>query len=168
MFHSEDKPQHYDKGQFLFRQGEALEELFIIHKGLVKAYYTTFEGKELVKSFIAQNGYISSLNALIANKPASFSVVCIEPCEVSSINKAAINQLQQHQPEKLNIILMQLAQKKEQREYELLCLSAEQRYQKFIEEQKELSKRLSQIDIASYLGITPVALSRIKKRLLQQ
>ena len=57
-----------------------------------------------------------------------------------------------------------ISQKKEQREYEFLNFSAEERYQKFAAENAQLIDHLTQNDVARYLGITPVALSRIKKR----
>ena len=57
-----------------------------------------------------------------------------------------------------------LGLKKEIREYQLLCLSAEEAYADFKRTSPDLVKRLTQIDLARYLGITPIALSRIKKR----
>jgi len=58
-----------------------------------------------------------------------------------------------------------LGLKKEIREYRLLCLSAEEAYKDFLQMNPKLLERLTQVDIARYLGITPIALSRIKKRL---
>ena len=61
--------------------------------------------------------------------------------------------------------LLELAMKKERREYEFLCLSAEDRYRLIREREPTMLGRVTQNDIARYLGITPVALSRIKSRL---
>jgi CRP-like cAMP-binding protein len=61
--------------------------------------------------------------------------------------------------------LLALYMKKEQREYELLSLPAAERYQRLCAEDPDLIEQVTQNDIALYLGITPVALSRIKKRL---
>jgi CRP-like cAMP-binding protein len=61
-------------------------------------------------------------------------------------------------------VLLKLALKKERREYEFLCLSAEKRYRLLLENMPDLLKKITQNDIARYLGITPVALSRIKNR----
>lgn len=54
--------------------------------------------------------------------------------------------------------------KKERREYELLCLSAEDRYRALMENTPQLADMVTQNEIALYLGVTPVGLSRIKKR----
>ena len=55
--------------------------------------------------------------------------------------------------------------KKELREHDLLCLSAEERYRNFLNDSPALVERITQMDMARYLGITPIALSRIKGRL---
>jgi hypothetical protein len=62
--------------------------------------------------------------------------------------------------------LLNFAMKKEAREYELLCLSPEERYKKLLEETPEILSLVTQNEIARYLGITPVGLSRIKKRVI--
>lgn len=61
-------------------------------------------------------------------------------------------------------LLTAFAMKKEQREYELLCLDAEQRYQNLLTRTTDITEFITQNDIARYLGITPVALSRIKNK----
>lgn len=65
-------------------------------------------------------------------------------------------------------LLLRFSMKKEWREYEFLCLSAEARYALLLEATPELINKVTQNDIARYLGITPVALSRIKKRINQR
>ena len=57
--------------------------------------------------------------------------------------------------------------KKETREFELLCLPAEERYRRLLDAAPSLFERVTQNDIARYLGVTPVGLSRIKKRVDQ-
>jgi hypothetical protein len=61
-------------------------------------------------------------------------------------------------------LLTVFAMKKEQREYELLCLDAQQRYQNLLKKFEDIGEYVTQNDMAKYLGITPVALSRIKNR----
>src|SRR5690606_18873603 len=93
--------------------------------------------------------------------------VSLEDCWTLEIPKAALLDLVAREPQVtvfINSLLLKLAMKKERREYELLCLSAEARYLLFCESEAHLLPRLAQNDIARYLGITPVALSRIRKR----
>ncbi len=156
------------KGDLLFSQHAAPANLFFIEQGLVKAFYETRDGKEFIKSFIREGQIIGSLRALFAAKPNSFSVVALEDCIVREIPKVhllgAVGDNRELQ-KLMNEQLLALAMKKEQREYELLCLSAEERYQLFCQREAKLASRLTRVDIARYLGITPVALSRIRKRL---
>lgn len=153
--------------QHLFHQGDEIGDLFIVKQGLLKAYYITESGKEFVKSFIAEGQLIASLSALLGRGRCTFSVVALEDCEVRVAPRQQVLVLQEGGVEALrglNNVLLDLAQKKEKREYEFLCLSAEERYQSFLKEYPEIADRISQVDIAAYLGITPVALSRIKAR----
>lgn len=157
----------FHKGSFLFRQGDRAGNLFIIQQGLVKAYYETRDGKEFIKSFIQEGEFIGSMQAIVANNPNPFTVISIEDCRALEIPKTVLLDLVTREPkatETLNSLLLKLAMKKEMREYELLCLSAEERYLLFCHRESALLKRLSQNDVARYLGITPVALSRIRKR----
>lgn len=167
-FSASSAPVTIAKGACLFRQYKYPANLFFIELGLVKAFYETRDGKEFIKSFIREGQIIGSLQALFADRPNSFSVVALEDCVVREIPKAhllgAVGENGELQ-KLMNEQLLSLAMKKEQREYELLCLSAEERYQLFCQRDAELAGRLSQADIARYLGITPVALSRIRKRL---
>ena len=155
------------KGSFLLRQHEKNQQLFFIERGLVKAFYETIDGKEFIKSFIAEGGFIASMQAVVAGSANAFSVLALEDCVVLEVPASVFTGPLADDPvvmQKLNQALLQLAMKKEQREYEFLCLSPEQRYLTFCERAQGLMARLTQQDIAKYLGITPVALSRIRKR----
>lgn len=164
------KLRPYPKGRFVFRQGEKADKLFLIRQGLVKAYYETHDGKEFIKSFIPEGGLIASLHVIVADQPSTFNVLALEDSTILEVTKADLDSLQaQHPPltQALYSFLLGLAMKKEKREYEFLCLSADERYQRFCDAEPGLVARLSQMDIARYLGITPVALSRIRRRRLQ-
>jgi CRP-like cAMP-binding protein len=155
------------KGSFLLRQHEKNQQLFFIERGLVKAFYETIDGKEFIKSFIAEGGFIASIQAVVTGSANAFSVLALEDCVVLEVPASVFTGPLADDPvvmQKLNQALLQLAMKKEQREYEFLCLSPEQRYLTFCEREQGLMARLTQQDIAKYLGITPVALSRIRKR----
>lgn len=159
--------RHCPKGTFLFRQGERGGNLFFIQRGLVKAYYETLDGKEFIKSFVTEGEFIASMQSTVAGNPNSFTVLSLEDSVVIDVPKQEVLNLVANNPgltDVLNSMLLKLAMKKERREYELLCMSPEERYLLFCEREVGLLGRLSQNDIARYLGITPVALSRIRRR----
>lgn len=160
--------RQYDKGDTVFKQGGYSDSLYYVETGLLKAFYVTPEGKEFVKSFIKENNIIGSLTALTSNDACSFSLVCIEPGVLFQIKYSYLLQLAENDIEIANTLiklLINFAQKKERREYEFLCLSAEERYQVIKNQTPDLLNRVTQNDIARYLGITPVALSRIRNRI---
>jgi CRP-like cAMP-binding protein len=158
----------FPKGSFLFRQGDKVGNLFFVQTGLVKAYYETIDGKEFIKSFVGEGEFIASMQAVVADNTCSFSVLSLEASQVLEVPQQALLNLVACDLEvawSVNKMLLDLSMKKEQREYELLCMPPEARYLAFCERGFELIGRLSQNDIARYLGITPVALSRIRRRL---
>jgi len=156
------------KGEHVFMQGETDKSLYLIQSGLLKAYYTSEDGKEFVKSFIQPNDIIGSLAAAYSDKQCTFSLVCLEPTKLMKIPFSVILEYSKKDLEIANNmieVLLNFAIKKEQREFEFLCLSAEERFRKLVQTHPMLLKNVTQNDLARYLGITPVGLSRIKKRI---
>ncbi len=154
-------------GDHVFRQGDADRHFYILQEGLLKAYYLSDDGKESIKSFLAPGDVIGSLAAVRGEGGCSFSLVCLQPCTLTKVPFDTLFQAVRHDAEIGGVVtefLMRFAMKKEQREYELLCLSAEERYRRLRASRPELLSLVQQSDIALYLGVTPVGLSRIKKR----
>lgn len=156
------------KGEHVFMQGERDECLYRVKSGLLKAYYVSDDGKESIKSFIGDSSLIGSLSSAYNNLNCSFNLLALKDCHLTRLPfKTLIEQARSSQvlANTMMDVLLELGIKKERREYELLCLPAEERYQIFTQQNPQLTHELTQNDIARYLGITPVALSRIKKRL---
>lgn len=161
------RPQVFKKGATIFNNGEVCTDVYLIRSGLVKLGYCTRDGKELIKSFIAEGGVFGSLYSQLTGKGATYSAVALEDVEVDTLSYSILEALCRNNPELRNLLLsffQQLALSKEMREYEFLCLSAQDRYQSFCDRNLDLVARIKQADLALYLGITPVALSRLKHR----
>ncbi|NEQ65486.1 MAG: Crp/Fnr family transcriptional regulator [Symploca sp. SIO2D2] len=158
------------RSEIVFRQGEKDTGVYIVQAGLLKAYYLSADGKEHVKSFISEGSFISSLTAAYSKNSCSFTLSCLED---SDLIRLPFDRLQEAALKDLELSkwvithLLQLSMKKEKREYDFLSLSAEQRYEQFCREFQHIINRLTQYDIARYIGITPVALSRIRSRRTQ-
>ena len=162
------KPRDFDKGDLLVSTGAPASEFFFLASGLVRLFYTTDEGKEFNKSFCLANDFVGAYSAAALNLPSRFSIQALEPTQTLLIPAVLLNELfeRHHAWERLGRKLAEnLAIKKEFREAALLLDAAETRYQNFLEEYPGLYQRIPQYHIASYLGITDVALSRIRKRL---
>ena len=155
------------KNDYILRQGEPCGDLYFIRQGILKAHYLTLEGKEFVKSFLMEGDLIGSLSAAYEGELASFSVISLEDSHLIQLN---FNKLMEQCNDELALardmieFLLLLAMKKEKREYEFLCLTPEARYDSLARSRPELLERVTQQDIAAYLGVTAVGLSRILKR----
>jgi len=158
----------FKKDAHIFEQGDINPNIYFVKKGLLKAYYITSEGKEFVKSFLDTGELIGSLRSASKDSPCYFSVVCLEETEVLSV---PFNKLIEHSKKNLDTAtllmnnLIELSMKKEKREYEFLCMSAQERYELFLSERPQIIDRVSLNDVAKFLGITAIALSRIRKRI---
>lgn len=166
-FFSFGSRQKYSKGELVFAQGATDSNLYYIEKGLFKAVYLTSDGHETIKSFLQQGDVFGSIRSCMSGEPSSFSLVCIEDAHLVQVDFKVFIELTKTntsaQQQALSFLL-NLVQKKEQREYEFLCLNAEERLDAFRLRSPELFNRVKQQDLARYLGITPVALSRIRRK----
>lgn len=157
----------FEKGTHIFRQGDENQSLYFVVGGILRAYYNNVNGKETIKSFIMPNDIIGSLTSAYSHRKCSFSLQCLADCKLIRFSFSKLvfaSQSDQQIANKMIEFLTVFAMKKEQREYEFLCLSAEERYLLLVNDRPELLDMVTQNDIAKYLGITPVGLSRIKNR----
>jgi CRP-like cAMP-binding protein len=115
-----------------------------------------------------EKSFISSYSAMISQTASFFFIEAIEQSKVLVISNNNWEKLKTQNP-KWNLLLIKLLEKgyavKEKREREFLLLDAESRYKIFLEEYPSLENKVKQNMIASYLGITPIALSRIRKKM---
>jgi len=121
----------YEKGEYLLRQGEKGSDIYFIQSGLLKGYYLSREGKEKVKSFISSGDVVGSLRALYEKETNSFSAVCLEDTKAIAVPFELLYRISQSDIEIAKALmdrLISLAIKKEKREFDFLCLSAEERY----------------------------------------
>lgn len=155
-------------GEYFIRAGEVPTKIAFVVSGLFRYVYINEEGKEFTKSLIAERNILSSYSSMIQQTPSHFYVEALEDAKILSFNFEKWKDLQRNHPA-WNIFLLRLVEKgfmvKEKRERELLLLDAESRYRIFLQEFPGLDKRIKQTIIASYLGISPESLSRVRKNM---
>jgi CRP-like cAMP-binding protein len=155
-------------GGSVFLQEAEHPFVYVVRRGLVKNVYLGEDGEEWIKSFSHEGLFFASVAALRPGGRASFSVSAIEPSELERIAFGRLNALaQRHLPWAIVMqrALLIFGERKEKRERELLTLDAEARYRRFLAETPALARRIPQKDLARYLGVTPVGLNRIIKRI---
>jgi len=152
------------KRSHVFSQRDKDQNIYLIQEGVLKAYYLSEDGKEYIKSFLFSGDIIASLQGL-TGLSCSFSLLALSDCKLLKLPYYKVKEMAKNNLMTANSLidlLLNFAMKKEQREYELLCLSAQQRYLNLLARVPNIYDMVTQNDMARYLGITPVALSRIK------
>lgn len=158
----------YPKNELLLETGNMARYYYFLQSGLI-GYYTTDEaGDSIYKIFFEENSFVASTAAIIKNEPSDFSIIALEDCSVIQYPVKAYRELLEKH---LDLALFHIhyleknwVVKKEPLEVSLKYETAKQRYL-FLLENQSLYRRLKQNQIASYLGITPTQLSRIRKEL---
>ncbi|MCD1260798.1 Crp/Fnr family transcriptional regulator [Paenibacillus athensensis] len=151
-------------GTDLVRAGDLVQSAFFCIEGLFRLYYTLPDGREYNKSFVGEREFFTSYGALITQRPSFFSIQALEDALVLEIPYPFLQELMNahHKWERfVRQGVEALYLKKEERERQLLYASARQRYDHFIRQYPSLAGRLPQYQIAAYLGISPVSLSRL-------
>jgi CRP-like cAMP-binding protein len=151
-------------GAFALRAGERAAHVFIVESGLLREYHLDREGRQATRSFSSQGSLSGSLADLLSGSPAVTYLEALEPTTVLSIPWAAIESIAQadiHWQMLLRRIAERLYVQKVHREHAMLTLTAVERLALFKRSYPDLWDRVPKHAIASYLGITPVHLSRL-------
>lgn len=161
------EPKIIHKGDCLISEGQVPRKFAFVIKGLFRYVYTHSNGSEFTKSIIVENNFISSYSAMIHNRGSYFSIEALEDADILEFDFESWLAIKEKNPF-WNLFLIKMLEKafcvKEKRERELLLFDAEKRYDIFISEFPNIENRVSQLIIASYLGIQPESLSRLKKK----
>lgn len=156
------------KGAHLFDIGDNVTDFYFLIEGLARYYYISESGKEFNKSFAEKPGHLlSSISSVSMKEEVSpFCVETLSEFTVLSISYEAFLSLGAKHKEWNDLMLRiyeRLIVKKERREADFLLLNAQERYLKFLSDYSMIESAVANYHIASYLGITEVALSRIRK-----
>ena len=161
---------HLEKGKTLFEMGQPHPCLYVIRQGCVKNIYRSSDGDEWVQDFLAEGAFFGSVTAMSPGGICSYACEALEDCVLERLDYFWIEATAQADPLWRLALLngwKDYATRKEWRERDLLTLSPEQRYEAFVARDGDLAVRVPQKDLARYLGITPVSLSRIRRRLME-
>ncbi|MBC8161210.1 MAG: Crp/Fnr family transcriptional regulator [Roseiflexaceae bacterium] len=161
-------PRRVERGTMLLHAGDVPHTLLFVVSGLLRLFYLDTAGNEFTKSFCDTNDLVSAYSALLLGTPSRLFIDALEDTTLLVAEYSDYQALSAQHPcwarvnqKRAELLFI----KKEQRESALLLDDAQTRYQQFLSEYPDLDRRVKQHHIASYLGITPVSLSRIRARL---
>ncbi|HEX8331341.1 MAG TPA: Crp/Fnr family transcriptional regulator [Segetibacter sp.] len=155
------------KHEYFAEQGKVAKDIGFVLNGNMRHYYT-HDGEEKTTYFYFENHFVAAYISCITNTPSQLTIQALTECELLVFPYAIMKKLyeQSHTWERFGRLLAEyLATGLEERMAGLLLLSPEERYKQLLEGNKDkILERIPQHYIASYLGITPVSLSRIRNR----
>lgn len=158
----------FKKNEFLSKRGEILNSFYILKSGIVRSYYVDESGKTHIRSLFTKMKTTGDIGALITKKPAKLDYDCLTDCEIYIINYDKFKEIA-HQNLNFSKFYIAMLTKVillfESKVYDLSVLNGTERYLKLKEQIPEIENLIPQYHIASFLNITPVQLSRIRKEI---
>ncbi len=161
----------FKKGEKVIDFGEKKKKIIILLKGIVRGFIINYQGRELTTFLFQENAAFAAYEPLILEKPTNHAFECLENSEAlvfeyKDLEKLA--NLNDRIKKVLDAIIMDSLSIAIQRNESFIKESPEKRYLSFMKKHDDLLRRVSQKHIASYLGITAVSFSRLKKRIYMQ
>jgi len=150
------------------RHGERPDQVAVLSSGLLRMYYLREDGRESIKGFIRPGGWVAILDALLLKQPSRVTVEALVPATLWTLPYRELERLSEEHAFwglATRRMLERLYIRKVQREAAFLLDSPADRYLEFLREFADVQTLIPDYHVASYLGVTPVALSRIRGRL---
>lgn len=161
-------PKKLKKHQFLLQEGEICRHIAFVNSGCLRAYTVDHKGEEHIIQFAIVDWWISDLSSYLTATPATYTIDAVHNSEILLLERSARDQLLESVPnmERFFRLLQESNYVATHRRINAtLSASAEERYLAFLKTYPALVEQVPQSQIASYLGITPQSLSRIRKEL---
>jgi CRP-like cAMP-binding protein len=159
--------QQLKKGDSLVRSGEICRQVSFINKGLVRMFYRV-NGKEICTAFMAENEYTSQYDSFLTQQASAGDIDVLEDCECVNLSYNDLQVLYETSPsfEKAGrkiaeMLFIMVAGQTDS----LLTQTPEQRYSSLLQHQPYIIQRVPQYMVASFIGITPEHLSRLRKKM---
>jgi CRP-like cAMP-binding protein len=160
--------KEFRKKELVLRNGEVCRHLGLIHQGYTRLFYQV-DGMEITKDFNTEGYFCGSYASFSTGKPSNFNVLAMEPLTLQVISHYDLMCLVEKHPawqKFLRIALEQMFISKENREAMFLLSSPQERYQGLIQQRPDWANRIPLKYLASYLGLAPETLSRIRANML--
>ena len=157
------------KNTILEEQDKIPEYLYFIASGFVRLFYWDEKGDEITTNLSSAHSFLTSFLSFIHQKKAKENIACITECEIVKIHRADLATLIERSEnfKKFSLIIFEHAiTSVENRANDLATLKAEQRYKKLLETQPEILQNVPVQYVASFLGMKPESLSRIRRQII--
>lgn len=160
-------PKKIRKRQYLLNAGDVCQYITFVEKGMLRSFLADDTGHEHVVQFAVEGWWISDMGSFLSGNEALYNIEALEDSEVLNLSRQAMDEVMNQLPalERYFRLLMQNnIVALQRRVIAYMSLSAEEKYLKLMDVCPDIINRAPQQHIASYLGITPETLSRIRKQ----
>jgi len=160
----------FRKRQYVLQEGNVCTQFYFVVRGCLRMYKIDDKGNTHILQFAAENYFINDLGSFHGVKPSALNIDALEDTVVLQISRDDLISLYTKAPifhRIFRVLIENSFVRLQERLLQNISSTAEERYQTFLENYSHLINRLSQVQIASYLGITPEFLSRLRRKLSQ-
>ncbi len=165
------QPRLYRKRQYILQEGDVCKQMNFVVRGCLRMFAIDDKGNTHILQFAAENWWITDISSFYERKNSKLNIDALEDTMVLQISFENLTSLYNQAP-KFNRIFRVLIENShvalQKRLLQNISSTAEERYLSFIQTYPQLSNRLPQTQIASYLGITPEFISRIRNNQLKK
>ena len=161
-------PKKLRKKQYLLQEGDVCKYVTFVEKGMLRSYALDEKGTEKIFQFAPEGWWISDMYSFITAESATLSIDALEDSELVLISKSALDELRDKIPSFMAFSLNQIQTAYialQRRLFDMVNLSTAEKYTKLVQTYPDIVQRAPQHMIASYLGLTPEALSRVRRRI---
>lgn len=168
IFNSLLKPRSIKKKQLLLREGEVCNFEAYIMSGCLRTFYIDENGSEVILQFSVEDWWVSDIGSFHDRTPSLLYIEAIEDSELLTLNPSSKEKLLARVPQFERVFRLMIQRHLSALEHRLIrtiAKTAEERYVEFIKQYPNIALRVPQHYIASYLGMTPEFLSKVRRRL---
>jgi len=164
-------PKKLRKRQYLLQEGDVCKSIAFVEKGALRAYTVDENLNEHVIQFALEGWTISDLFSYLTAEPATYNIDALEDAELVLITRSSHEELLRTQPKYetyMRLLITSAYIALQRRLTSNISLTAEERYTRFTDIYPDIAQRVPQHMIASYLGLTPETLSRVRKKMAER
>lgn len=158
------------KNHTIIQYGDVVKEWYFLIKGCVRFYYIKENGKEATGFFFTENMFFTSFESFLTGEPSIQVFESLEPCELLVLKRNRVDELFKQIPA-MQVFMWKLLEERfinaQRVVASYILYNPEERYLQMFKSNPSILNRVPQHTLATYLGITPVSLSRIRKRILE-